>query len=177
MNNEQHIQDIIRMGKSADLAENLSKYPYASIFHLAALANSPNDPALVAAAAFRVSNHRFLYNLIRNIADANENKIAISETTGNKQQKTIEKYEAEIEKFIQEEPRISIDRNTAPPKDDLAEKSIKNNEEIISETLAEILYNQGKKVKAIDFYEKLSLKFPEKSSYFAVRIEKIKQEL
>jgi hypothetical protein len=56
-----------------------------------------------------------------------------------------------------------------------AEKSLKENEEIISETLAKILVIQGKKGKAEFMYRKLILKFPEKSSFFAAEIEKIQK--
>ncbi len=56
-----------------------------------------------------------------------------------------------------------------------AEKSLRENEEIISETLAKILLIQTKYDKAIRMYEQLSLKFPEKSSYFAAEIKKIEK--
>lgn len=56
----------------------------------------------------------------------------------------------------------------------LAEKSLKVNKEIASETLANLLAKQGSYEKAIEMYEQLRLTIPEKSSYFADQIKKIK---
>jgi hypothetical protein len=47
--------------------------------------------------------------------------------------------------------------------------------DIITEAMAEIWLKQGNKRKAIDIYSKLSFIFPEKSVYFASRIEQIKK--
>jgi hypothetical protein len=55
----------------------------------------------------------------------------------------------------------------------LAENSLQK-EEIITETMAEVLVKQGKTNEAITLYEKLSLQDTEKSSYFASQIEKLK---
>jgi len=52
----------------------------------------------------------------------------------------------------------------------------KNEDEFISETLAELYSRQGNYNKTISIYEKLSLKNPEKNIYFASLIEKIKKE-
>jgi len=47
-------------------------------------------------------------------------------------------------------------------------------EEILTETMAEVLLQQGKKTQAIRIFEKLSLLHPEKSHYFASRISALK---
>ena len=47
-------------------------------------------------------------------------------------------------------------------------------EEILTETMAEVLIHQGKPLQAIHILEKLSLLHPEKSSYFAARISNLK---
>jgi hypothetical protein len=60
-------------------------------------------------------------------------------------------------------------------KDDLSEKSLIYNENIISETLALILIKQGKKEKAIEVLKKLIWKFPQKKTYFAAQIEDLKK--
>ena len=47
--------------------------------------------------------------------------------------------------------------------------------EVVTETMAEVLAKQGRKTQAIDLYRKLSLLHPEKSVYFASRIDELKQ--
>ncbi|MDC0230836.1 hypothetical protein OAK19_02630 [Aureispira] len=51
--------------------------------------------------------------------------------------------------------------------------STDENEDIASETLADLLAFQGQKDKAIKMYRTLSLKFPKKSRYFAEKIEEL----
>lgn len=58
----------------------------------------------------------------------------------------------------------------------LAEESIKENKQAISETLAKILAAQGKTKRAIEMYEALRLKFPEKNRFFAERIEALQKQ-
>lgn len=48
--------------------------------------------------------------------------------------------------------------------------------DLYSETIAVLYANQGNKQKAIEVYENLILKFPEKSSFFAVQIENLKNK-
>ncbi len=52
-------------------------------------------------------------------------------------------------------------------------KSIAENDELITETLATIYFQQKNYEKAQEAYQKLSLKYPEKSVYFAARIKEI----
>ena len=57
---------------------------------------------------------------------------------------------------------------------ELAARSIEEDGDMVSETLADLLVWQGKNAKAVDMYLKLSLAFPDKSGYFAAKIETIK---
>ncbi len=80
-----------------------------------------------------------------------------------------------IDQFIKAQPTIKPKADPTPP-GDLSE--IKNGEfadNIISETLAKILIQQGKKEKAIEVYKKLIWKFPQKKVYFAAQIEELKK--
>jgi hypothetical protein len=80
-----------------------------------------------------------------------------------------------IDKFITANPRIEPVRDkTDKPNDDLSRPFSEVRGELVTETLAKIYINQGYYSKAIDIYEKLSLKYPEKSSYFATQIQKVK---
>ncbi len=55
----------------------------------------------------------------------------------------------------------------------LAEKSNQENE-VLTESMAEVLLQQGRNKKALEVYKKLSLLNPGKSAYFAAKINQIK---
>jgi len=84
-----------------------------------------------------------------------------------------------IDNFIKKEPRISSLHRSAKDipqtSQDLSEKSITLPSGIISENLAGIMLKQGKTDKAIEIYEKLILKYPQKKAYFASKIEELKK--
>lgn len=79
-----------------------------------------------------------------------------------------------IDKFIKASPRLSPPRENAPHID-ISEDSVKEHDGIFTDTLARIYVKQGYYSKAIFAYEKLILKYPEKSGYFAGQIEEIKK--
>jgi hypothetical protein len=75
--------------------------------------------------------------------------------------------------FLREDPGpIRADKFTASNRD-VSLASIREHDGFITDTLAKIYVKQGLYAKAIYAYEKLSLKYPEKSAYFAAQIEKI----
>ncbi len=84
-----------------------------------------------------------------------------------------------IDQFIKTQPTISKNKLAAAiateSKDDLSEKSLTYGENIVSETLVQILLKQGKKEKAIEVLKKLIWKFPQKKAYFAAQIEDLKK--
>jgi len=63
------------------------------------------------------------------------------------------------------------------PVEEIAKKSIDASNSIVTETMAVVLEKQGKFAKAIEVYEKLIIKNPEKSSTFANRIDELKARL
>lgn len=81
-----------------------------------------------------------------------------------------------IEKFIREEPRISSPRQVFLKPNRVSSRDAQEEDEIVSETLAILYHKQGNTGKSIRVYEKLCLLFPEKSSYFAARIEALKTQ-
>ena len=78
-----------------------------------------------------------------------------------------------IDRFLEKQPTISRTTGAFFNPENVIEQSIDSSQQPVSETLAIILEKQGQPQKAIEIYQKLILENPEKSSYFAARIENL----
>ncbi len=78
-----------------------------------------------------------------------------------------------IDRFLKEEPSISRPKAEFFSPVKAAKQSIKEDEALISETLAKIFFEQGNLNKALKAYQTLLLWIPEKKNIFAPRIQEI----
>lgn len=171
-----------------------SRFPYCSVAQILYACNLyiENDleysSQLGIAAAYASSREkiRVLFDDVKssrqqdNMLQASGFTLQASETVEiqeTKKEKSIPQLTREeiIEKFIREEPTITPAKAAFYSPSDLASSSNLDDEEIVSETLAELFIRQGNITKAVKIYERLSLLIPEKSVYFAALIEKLKR--
>lgn len=82
-----------------------------------------------------------------------------------------------LDKFIKENPSISRPKAEFFNPVNMAKQSVEEDEQLVTETLANLYYKQGNHKRAIRAYEKLCLIYPSKMSYFANLIQKIKSEI
>jgi tetratricopeptide (TPR) repeat protein len=90
--------------------------------------------------------------------------------------KPIERREDLLDKFLKNKPLPTRQKQDFYSPEKAGKRSDTLSNQIVTETLANIYYKQGNFSKAIEAYQQLQLKFPEKMSYFANLIEKIKKE-
>ncbi len=103
---------------------------------------------------------------------------SITATEVQREPKKPSKKDELIDKFLREEPKISKPQKAeffSPV--NMAKQSIIEDDDLVTETLAQIYEKQGFYAKAIKAYEKLSLKYPGKKLSFAARIENLRQQL
>lgn len=82
-----------------------------------------------------------------------------------------------IDSFIKNDPQIKALKPHQINNENKAKRSAEDNYDMVSETLAQIYIEQMLYHKAIDTYQKLSLKFPEKSRYFADLIQSLEKKI
>ena len=81
-----------------------------------------------------------------------------------------------INNFLRRQPRLTRPAMLPPNPNvqaDLSVRSTRAEHELVSESLAAILVRQGKTARAIEIYEKLMVKQPEKMAYFAAQIQQL----
>jgi hypothetical protein len=93
------------------------------------------------------------------------------ETKSDKNKEKTERKLTLIDAFIKNKPKIKPVKNQVIK--DVSESSAVENTNLMTETLARVYLEQKKFKKAITAFKILSLKYPEKSSFFADRIKAI----
>lgn len=130
---------------------------------------SPSDGTTPPKKKHRDKNGNLVDELIDDIQNSKEE--ITPENEKQKQQIEI------INHFIRVQPSISNPRERVPSAvgDLTPVKSGEFGDNIVSETLVEILVKQGKKDRAIEVLKKLIWKYPQKKAYFASQIEDLKK--
>ncbi|MCI1187365.1 hypothetical protein MON38_08030 [Hymenobacter sp. DH14] len=81
-----------------------------------------------------------------------------------------------INNFLKRQPRLTRPAMLPPSaggQADLSVRSTRAEPDLVSENLARIFVRQGKTARAIEIYEKLMVKQPEKMAYFALQIQSL----
>ncbi len=87
---------------------------------------------------------------------------------------TLEKKYELLDKFIENNPKI-VPKEQPDAKIDIRESTKIDKNELMTETLAKVYLEQKKYKKAIQAFKILSLKYPEKSGFFADQIQAVKK--
>jgi len=76
-----------------------------------------------------------------------------------------------------QKPSLYVEETPASSAAQIADQSVEDSDDLVTETLADVLTHQQQFEKAIEVYERLSLLFPEKSDFFAGRIADIRAQM
>ncbi|MGD0710393.1 MAG: hypothetical protein ABR968_04365 [Bacteroidales bacterium] len=175
-----------------ELQNLLDDYPYCSSLRLLLaknlfVLNSEKKDDFIKLSSVYLNDRKKLFKFIHDIPDYNDIQPRIPsysiEEQENNNNLSLETYANAnnsndlIDNFLREQPKLNIQPSGNNFEEEETSEEVEKEQEFVSEILAEIYWKQGSRDKAIHIYEKLSLNFPEKSSYFATQIEKIKKEI
>ena len=121
---------------------------------------------------FDISQPHSFSDWLKNVSNvSSETPIGAKEADGVKKT-TVESL---IDKFLREEPKISKPKAEFYNPINKAKQSVADDITFVSETLAKIYVLQGNYNKALQAYENLRLKYPEKKLYFAAQIKNLRK--
>jgi len=143
---------------------------------------SPEYDSVLKETAIRVNNRKLLYHFINSEITFETLNIGIDNSFSileNLDDETELNGDSLIDRFLASNPGVirrnqGEENNTLPVENkEFIDRSTAENDDLITETLADIYFQQKNFEKALYAYQKLSLKYPEKSIYFATRIKEI----
>ena len=179
--------DLLNKKSEQELRDLTVKYPYfqaALILHLKSLKSDKFEETLKKTAV-QIPQRKKLYTYLQtrnNTPNYNPSEYSDESNTVFSLDYNEETTQGNslIDKFLSSNAGIITSKGKNDNAGQFAEneiikKSTEENDEIITETLAMLYYNQKKYDKALEAFLKLSLKYPEKSVYFAARIDEIEK--
>jgi hypothetical protein len=137
--------------------------------------NNGNEPEHTASSETELDLFNLIFAPEYRLEASEEAETANDENARSIENESEKKFKL-IDKFLEAQPKMPQIKNeeTSSPMERQLENQ-EENDDLVTETLAMIYAKQGYNRKAIQIFEKLSLKYPEKSTYFAAQIEKINQ--
>lgn len=175
-----------------DLKELTKKYPWFQTARLLYLKNlqlngNPDFDSELKNFAPLIADRKQLYRILYSETEKNSENLTFEQHLAAPSVYALETSAENvsgnnlIDKFLSAQPG-PIKRGEKTPditreetENEFIEKSVSEHDELITETLAMLYFEQKKYDKALEAFQKLSLKYPEKSVYFASRIEEIEK--
>ena len=177
--------------------ELVSEFPYFQAARAIQLKNHKNLDSfqfekILNITSIYTSNRRILYDFIEHdylAGDTSTKKLNTQKVSVKNKNKTFVNWLEDvniipidrsnesiiIDKFISKKPKLIIEDIDNQDIEENSEKLEINKESLVTETLAKLYIEQKNYEKAIQTYKILILKFPEKNSYFASAIKKLKK--